>query len=202
MISDLLGNDTATLALCSLSALEWIMKPKSSYSSTAAKNGRRIWALLSAVIGSKQKASEIIGKIYFPSSSIMTSDGGKHVSVIHCPVTSSSTAARSRQIERIYTKGGGEQEELSIRTETLRRSPLQKKKKKNKKEDRRLGAFFLATYDSSVRTVGDLVQRKTLPGTKYDLLYFSAEDWVSKSRRYMHLVKKLNGSNIKSIRNF
>nr|BDT63430.1 MAG: wsv322-like protein [Sesarmops intermedium nimavirus]GBG35589.1 wsv322-like protein [Sesarmops intermedium nimavirus] len=161
--SDLLEtnyNATATLAICSLSALEWIIKPKSSFSS-ASKNGRRILALLSMVIGSKAKASEIVGRIYFPSSSIMTTDGGKHVSVIHCPATSSSTSIKSRQIEYLYTKGGSEQEELSICTETLRRSPLQKKKKM--KEDRRYRAFFLATYDSSMRTIGDLVQKKKHP---------------------------------------
>ena len=193
----------ATVAVCSLSALHWASRSSESvYRNSASRRiGRKVLTLLSAIIGSRKKAREIIGRVYATLSSITATDGGKNSLVLYCPSTRMTTPPRSRRVECILTteRGGSDGDEGDARVEILRRSPLGNVKR-NALAERRRRAFFLAAYDASMRATGDLIKDKMPLNTQYYLLYFSSQDWVSNSKRCIRLVKRINGANVKCLR--
>ena len=185
-------SEEAIVAVCSLSVLQRAAGYNKSKNSASYENGKKVLALLTALIGSRKKASEIIGRVYSPSSSIISTNGGKHSSVIFCPPAHASTPARSRQIECIFTTNEREGHDDEIRVEILRRPPT---KQNTTSGEGRRRAFFLAAYESSMRAVGDLIKRKMPNNARYHLLCFG--EWLAKSQK---LVKRLNGANVNSLR--
>nr|BDT62682.1 MAG: wsv322-like protein [Metapenaeus ensis nimavirus]GBG35488.1 wsv322-like protein [Metapenaeus ensis nimavirus] len=218
---DKYGNvDTAIIVVCSLSMLEAVSNTPfrtSVRNISMRRNGKRVFHILTQIVKGRKRAMEIISKVRSWFSSIASTSGGRSVSVVYVPPVTSCTLSRFRPVERVFLSSDDhrnadagiaasslKEEPLSSSMASLRSGGLRKpaaRIKERHNSEKGLGAFFLVMCDSSLRVAGDIIARKTLPGTKFDIIYFSTDDISYGTSRFRHLIDTLGGSNIKAIRN-
>nr|BDT63008.1 MAG: wsv322-like protein [Trachysalambria curvirostris nimavirus] len=201
------GCKSATIVLCSLSMLEWLSR--SAYRAkcaSVARNGRKVFQVMSEIVGSRKVCSEIIRRVYYSSSSVARTGGGRSVSVVFCPAVDSRTVSRSRPVERVFSISDGYDNnddkisEVSYYSESIRKPTARVKKRHTDTGNEGFRAVFLAINDSSLRKVGDIISTKTRLETKFDIINFLEGDLHHGAISSRCLVERLGGSNINSVR--
>lgn len=179
--NSLFGEDTITI--CGLLALDARRNPPAY---------QKLLAVLGSVVGSKRVAASAMSTLRASSSSITTTGGGKTTSVLYCPPAPVGTHGRSRQLECLSL--------VISDTDAFVKSTILRK---GKKADVMTPSFFMAVYDTCVRNAADIIREKrSSDSTRYNILFFSRENFAIKAARCTQMVKRLDGCRIKSIRYF
>ena len=166
--------------------------------------GRKVLAILGCIIGSTKKAAEVLqNRVFMPSSTFTSTDGGRFTSILHCPPVSAKVPKRSRAIECVYTSAMISEPQVDV----LRVGPKRKLTKAGKDKGAAAAtagtrrAVFVAVDEAPAAKVAELIRhRASSPNTKYNILYIRSEKHGYMSKKCLFLVKSMDGVKVKRIK--
>lgn len=190
------GDNEAVIIICDLRALRNLKNTP---------QGRHILYTFGSIVGSNTKALEFLqSRMFLPSATFTSTEGGKFVSILHCPAVSGKVSSRSRVIECVYTSSSTSKPQVDVLRPSAKSAVTAAAKTKktgnNNIDEGTRRTVFVVVDEAPPAKVAELIRYcSSSPDVTYNIMYACSNKNGHLPKKGLSLVKHMEGSKVNRI---